>query len=53
MINLDTDIITLLTDFLGSPTTREQENLLYFFGFFLLIFVVSCIFDIITNLTKF
>lgn len=49
---MDTDIITLLKDYLGEPTSVEQENLLYFFGFFLLVFLVSCVFDIITNLTK-
>lgn len=48
----DTDVITLLKDYLGTPTTPVQEDLLYFFGFFLLVFVVSCIFDIIVNLTK-
>lgn len=49
---MDTDIITLLKDYLGAPTTPEQENLLYFFGFFLLVFLVSCVFDLIVNLTK-
>lgn len=47
-----TDIMTLLQDFLGAPTTVEQENMLYFFAFFLLIFITSCVFDVITNLTK-
>ncbi len=47
-----TDIMTLLTDFLGIPTTIEQENMLYFFAFFLLVFLISCMFDIIRNLTK-
>lgn len=51
-VSMDTDIITLLKDYLGAPVTPQQENLLYFFGFFLLVFVISCIFDIITNLTK-
>lgn len=48
----DTDIMTLLKDFLGAPVTPEQENLLYFFAFFLLVFLVSCVFDLIVNLTK-
>lgn len=52
MIFLDTDIMTLLKDYLGTPVTAEQENLLYFFGFFILVFVVSCVFDLIVNLTK-
>lgn len=47
-----TDIMTLLEDFLGTPTSIEQENMLYFFAFFLLVFLISCMFDIITNLTK-
>ncbi len=47
-----TDIMILLEDFLGTPTTVEQEDLLYFFAFFLLVFVISCVFDLITNLTK-
>ncbi len=47
-----TDIMILLEDFLGAPTNVQQENLLYFFAFFLLIFVISCVFDLIVNLTK-
>lgn len=49
---MDTDIITLLKDYLGDPVTAEQENLLYFFGFFLLVFLISCVFDLLVNLTK-
>lgn len=49
---VDTDIITLLKDYLGEPVNVEQENLLYFFGFFLLVFLISCVFDLLTNLTK-
>lgn len=48
----DTDIITLLKNYLGEPVSVEQENLLYFFGFFLLVFLISCVFDLIVNLTK-
>lgn len=47
-----TDIMILLEDFLGAPTTVVQEDLLYFFGFFLLVFLISCMFDLIVNLTK-
>ena len=50
---LMTDIQLLLIDFLGEPATVVQEDLLYFFEFFILIFVVDCIFDLIDNLTKF
>lgn len=49
---MDTDVITLLKDYLGTPTSAEQENLLYFFAFFLLVFLISCVFDLIVNLTK-
>lgn len=49
---MDTDIMTLLKDFLGSPVSVVQENLLYFFAFFLLVFLISCVFDLIVNLTK-
>lgn len=47
------DIMLLLIDFLGEPTTPMQEDLLYFFAFYLLIFVVACVFDLINSLTKF
>lgn len=47
-----TDIQMLLRDFLGDPVTPMQEDLLYFFGFFILIFVVACVFDLLIALTK-
>lgn len=47
-----TDIMTLLVDFLGEPTTPLQVDLLYFFAFFLLVFVVSCIFDMISGISR-
>lgn len=45
-------MIEALISFLGEPVNETQENLLYFFAFFLLIFFISCMFDIIVNLTK-
>lgn len=42
----------LLVQALGEPSNVVQENFLYFGGFFIIIFVVSCLFDIIINLTK-
>ena len=45
-------MVDILIDFLGYPVNEVQENLLYFFAFFLLIFFISCMFDIITNITK-
>lgn len=47
-----TDIMTLLVEFLGEPTTPEQIDMLYFFAFFLLVFVVNCVFDMIIGLSK-
>lgn len=44
-------MIDILIEFLGSPINQVQENLLYFFAFFLLVFFISCVFDIIVNLT--
>lgn len=45
-------MIQALINFLGEPINEVQENLLYFFAFFILIFFISCLFDIITNITK-
>lgn len=45
-------MIDILIEFLGEPSNQVQENLLYFFAFFLLVFVISCMFDLIVNLTK-
>ena len=45
-------MVDILKDFLGEPVNQVQENLLYFFAFFLLIFFISCMFDIIVNITK-
>lgn len=45
-------IMTLLEAYLGTPVTFEQENMMWFFAFFLLVFIISCIFDLIVNLTK-
>lgn len=47
-----TDMQALLIELLGEPTTAAQEDMLYFFGFFLFVFVVSCVFDLIVNITK-
>lgn len=46
-------MIDILIDFLGEPVNQVQENLLYFFAFFLLVFLISCMFDIITNFSDF
>lgn len=45
-------MVQVLINFLGEPLNEVQENLLYFFAFFIVIFFISCMFDIITNLTK-
>ena len=45
-------MVDILIDFLGAPINEVQENLLYFFAFFLLVFFISCMFDIIVNITK-
>lgn len=45
-------IIDTLKDYLGEPVNSVQDNLLYFFGFFLLVFLISCMFDILVNITK-
>lgn len=47
-----TDIMTLLTNFLGEPTTPEQIDMLYFFAFFIFCYVVSCIFDMLSGISK-
>lgn len=45
-------MIEALISFLGEPVNEVQENLLYFFAFYIVIFFISCMFDIITNITK-
>ena len=45
-------MIDILIQYLGEPVNEFQENLLYFFAFFLLVFIISCMFDIIVNITK-
>lgn len=47
-----TDIMTLLESYLGIPSTIEQENMMFFFAFFILVFVISCVFDLLVNITK-
>lgn len=42
----------VLVQALGAPQNAVQENFLYFAGFFLLIFLTSCMFDLAMNLTK-
>lgn len=37
---------------LGEPQTAAQENYLYFFGGFVVVFIISCLFDLIINMTK-
>lgn len=41
-----------LVQSLGAPANATQENFLYFGGFFILIFLISCMFDLVINLTK-
>lgn len=41
-----------LVDALGSPQTQIQEDFLYFFGGFVLVFMIACLFDLINNITK-
>lgn len=42
----------ILVQALGEPSNTTQENFLYFAGFFILVFVISCLFDVIINMTK-
>lgn len=42
----------LLVQALGEPANEVQSNFLYFGGLFILVFVISCLFDLIINLTK-
>lgn len=37
---------------LGAPVNVTQENFLYMFGGFILVFLISCMFDLAINMTK-
>lgn len=43
----------VLVKALGVPVNSTQENFLYFFSGFILIFLIACMFDLVINLTKF